>query len=268
MGLGGIVSSYFGKKGASKANAALQEGYRQAREQYNKGYTDIQNMYEPYLTPATQGYTNYVNTINGDTSAFSASPWGQSFNDYVMNNTINKLQGTAAAQGSLNSGNTLKELQTNIQSILTNDYLNRLGTYLGYNQNLGQIGLNITNTMGAYRDQLANNLAGTYTGAAQANAANQMAKYKALGNMWGTAVDEVEQGAMAALAMSDRRLKENIKPVGKLDNGLTVYVFNYKGDKTPQIGLIAQEVQKVKPEAVAEGDDGFLRVNYALAVKE
>lgn len=212
MGLGGIVSSYFGKKGASKANAAIQEGYRQAREQYNKGYTDIQNMYEPYLTPATQGYTNYVNTINGDTSAFSASPWGQSFNDYVMNNTINKLQGTAAAQGSLNSGNTLKELQTNIQSILTNDYLNRLGTYLGYNQNLGQIGLNITNTMGAYRDQLANNLTGTYTGAAQANAANQMAKYQALGNMWGGAVDF----AMNALT-----------PFGSSGTGKDSAMYNY-----------------------------------------
>ena len=70
----------------------------------------------------------------------------------------------------------------------------------------------------------------------------------------------------AALAMmSDIRLKENIKAVGKLDNGLTVYCFNFKGDSIPRIGLLAQEVQKVNPRAVVNGNDGFLCVRYDLA---
>lgn len=72
----------------------------------------------------------------------------------------------------------------------------------------------------------------------------------------------------AMFAASDERLKENIKAVGKLDNGLTVYSFNFKGSPTTQIGLIAQEVQDTHPEAVAVGADGFLKVNYALAVKK
>lgn len=189
MGLGGIISSAFGAKGAKSANAEMQKAYGQARDAYNTGYNDITSMYQPYLQPATQGYNNYVNTINGDTSSFATSPWGQAFNDYVMNNTINQLQSTAAAKGSLNSGNTLKELQTNIQSILANDYLNRLGTYLGYNQNLGQIGLGITGTLGSYRDNLASNLANTYMGAGQTSAANQVAKYNNMGNMWGGLAD-------------------------------------------------------------------------------
>ena len=62
-------------------------------------------------------------------------------------------------------------------------------------------------------------------------------------------------------------MKENLTPVGKLDNGLTVYCFNFKGSTTFQIGLLAQEVQKVVPEAVFEGEDGFLKVNYQLACK-
>jgi hypothetical protein len=65
---------------------------------------------------------------------------------------------------------------------------------------------------------------------------------------------------------SDIRLKENLMPVGKLDNGLTVYVGNYIGQKPTQLFLLAQEVQKVKPEAVGE-EDGFLYVNYKEAVK-
>lgn len=66
-------------------------------------------------------------------------------------------------------------------------------------------------------------------------------------------------------AFSDARLKENIKPVGKLDNGLTVYLFNFKGSNVPQIGLIAQEVIKQKPEAVVEDTDGYLSVRYDIA---
>ena len=74
----------------------------------------------------------------------------------------------------------------------------------------------------------------------------------------------------AALLASDERLKENLKPVGKLDNGLKVYVGNYKEetglDTTPQLFLLAQEVEKKKPEAVGE-KGGFLAVNYKKATE-
>lgn len=74
----------------------------------------------------------------------------------------------------------------------------------------------------------------------------------------------------AALLASDKRLKENLKPVGKLDNGLKVYVGNYKEetglDTTPQLFLLAQEVEKKNPEAVGE-KDGFLAVNYKKATE-
>ncbi len=82
--------------------------------------------------------------------------------------------------------------------------------------------------------------------------------------------DAASLAATAAqlFAASDLRLKENIVPVGRLDNGLTVYRFNYIGSPTTQIGLIAQEVRDVCPEAVAEGEDGYLRVNYALAAQK
>ena len=71
----------------------------------------------------------------------------------------------------------------------------------------------------------------------------------------------------AAFAASDIRFKENLKQVGKLNNGLDIYLFNYKNDKTPRLGLIAQQVRKIRPEAVTEDKSGFLYVNYELAVK-
>jgi hypothetical protein len=68
------------------------------------------------------------------------------------------------------------------------------------------------------------------------------------------------------MMMSDRRAKEDIERVGELRNGLPVYVFRYKGDGTPQIGLMADDVEQLHPEAVAMGSDGYKRVDYARAV--
>lgn len=64
---------------------------------------------------------------------------------------------------------------------------------------------------------------------------------------------------------SDRRLKEDIEPVGVIENGLTVYRYRMKGDRRFQIGLMADEVEKIAPEAVITDANGFKMVNYAIA---
>jgi len=74
-------------------------------------------------------------------------------------------------------------------------------------------------------------------------------------------------GGAMRWALSDKRAKTDIKKVGKLDNGLPVYTYRYKGDGRPQLGLMAQDVKKKVPQAVRKADDGLYRVNYALAVK-
>lgn len=70
-------------------------------------------------------------------------------------------------------------------------------------------------------------------------------------------------GGLALL--SDARIKENLRPVGMLFNGLTVYAFNFPGDEKTRIGLVAQEVQKLIPEAVTQTEEGLLAVDYGLA---
>ena len=75
-------------------------------------------------------------------------------------------------------------------------------------------------------------------------------------------------GGSAALGLlfSDERLKENIEKVGMLDDGQNVYKYNYKGDGTPQLGLIAQEVLEHVPEAVHDVG-GLLAVDYSMATR-
>lgn len=69
----------------------------------------------------------------------------------------------------------------------------------------------------------------------------------------------------SAYFMSDRRVKTDIERVGQLDNGLPVYLFRYRDGGPLQIGLMAQDVQEVKPDAVRDFD-GILAVDYAKAV--
>ena len=64
---------------------------------------------------------------------------------------------------------------------------------------------------------------------------------------------------------SDARIKENLRPVGQLFNGLTVYAFNFPGEEVTRIGLVAQEVQQHIPQAVSQTEEGLLMVDYDLA---
>jgi hypothetical protein len=50
--------------------------------------------------------------------------------------------------------------------------------------------------------------------------------------------------------------------LGHLANGAGFYRFVYKGSDTAYVGVMAQEVQRVRPDAVTRGPDGYLRVFY------
>ncbi|OSJ10465.1 tail fiber domain-containing protein, partial [Bradyrhizobium canariense] len=61
---------------------------------------------------------------------------------------------------------------------------------------------------------------------------------------------------------SDIALKHDVVLLGHLANGLGYYRFSYIGSDKAYVGVIAQEVQEVKPEAVTRAADGYLRVYY------
>jgi hypothetical protein len=68
------------------------------------------------------------------------------------------------------------------------------------------------------------------------------------------------------LFKSDRRTKTDIKRVGTLDNGLPVYTFRYKSGGPHQLGLMAQDVETINPDAVVE-IGGVKYVNYQMAAE-
>lgn len=80
--------------------------------------------------------------------------------------------------------------------------------------------------------------------------------------------------ALGLGALSDIRLKDDIKPAGEV-GGVRFYTWNWNetgkrlaDPKQPTFGVIADEVAISHPQHVSRGADGYLRVNYAGLIGE
>jgi hypothetical protein len=85
---------------------------------------------------------------------------------------------------------------------------------------------------------------------------------------------------VVAFATSDRRLKENIQPINDAlckVIGVSGNTFNWKplskeeiqtihGNTGRDVGVIAQEIESILPEAVTTRDNGYKAVNYEKIV--
>ena len=90
---------------------------------------------------------------------------------------------------------------------------------------------------------------------AQANSQEKAGTGQALGTI-----------AAAAIKSSDERIKENLVEVGRLYNGIPVYVGNYIGSEMAELFVLAQEVEPVIPSAVVE-INGIKHVDHRLLVE-
>jgi len=68
----------------------------------------------------------------------------------------------------------------------------------------------------------------------------------------------------------ERRLKESIVEIGRHPLGISLYLFDYKPEFRDdcghgrQFGVMAEEVERVMPEAVSFHSNGYKQVNYSL----
>ncbi len=123
------------------------------------------------------------------------------------------------------------------------------------------------NSVGTLGVQKYNADVNSYTAQQQANASNNAALGSTLGSLAATGVTAYKAGMF-----SDKRMKENLEYMGDLDSGIKVYAFEYKDEFKDHplcghgrfIGVMAQDVEKIIPEAVIEMDNGYKAVNYEL----
>ena len=184
--------------------------------------------------------------------------------DRQLANTDEALINRGIQTGTKQYNQVMGDVQNNQLGALSD--LANAAIFAGQDYTSGQIG-NVNALTGARDIQYVNGMGGSnssydnaYTGQ-QYNNALRNQRNQNIKNAIGA----------AAFAFSDKQLKENLKKVGTLDNGLKVYVGNYKKetglDTKPQLFLIAQEVEKKNPDAVIE-KDGYLAVNYKKATEK
>jgi hypothetical protein len=121
--------------------------------------------------------------------------------------------------------------------------------------------------LAAYQQAVSGNYGGTSTGYQEAPWQPQMFDNFMQG--WGTVVNGGGGGGGGAVGggmsqmFSDARLKDNIERIGTHDTGIGIYKYTYKGSNEPQIGVLAQELEQVMPEAVGEVA-GFKTVDWKM----
>jgi hypothetical protein len=103
---------------------------------------------------------------------------------------------------------------------------------------------------------------------AQQNYGNQVSAYNAKMGMYGQLGGAIGAAAGGPAGLSgfftgsDRRLKSNIVRVATHPLGIGVYEYDIAGKR--QRGVMADEVEKVMPEAVVTRSDGIKMVNYGM----
>ena len=159
----------------------------------------------------------------------------------------------ASATGGLRSGNSNNALYD------MNQRLDERALLESYNQQLGGLqGL-------ANLPSNANQIAGAISGIGQTQAQGITAAGQSYQDALGMGISTA---ATAAAAFSDRRLKTNIVQIG-VKSGLPLYTWDWNKEAGfldlhgSGEGHIADEVAKVRPEAVGERD-GYQTVNYAM----
>ena len=251
-------------QGSEAFNRALNElNQRQSLERYNaldQAGTEAQRLYNMQMGTAQQGYNQnlqaaqFQNQALGQASALDLANM-QAFNQgvsqqYGLNqqyaNAQNQMRQQAIAEEAQRRGMSLNEMN----ALLSGQQV-QMPNMPSFSQSgqaqtpnlLGAMQAGYDSQLGAYNAQQAGNNALLGAGA----------------SLGGAYMMSNAMGA-APFAFSDRRLKSNIKRVGTHAIGVGIYDYTMMG--MPQRGVIAQEVEAVRPDLVKRHDNGFLMVNY------
>jgi len=226
------------------------------------GATSWQGLNNTLNSLASGDYSNdanyqvYANNLQNQMS--------QNYNNSVLNNIANR--GLMRSSGLQSATNAFADTLANQTANLYDSYTNRLNNNLSNYQNvLGSLYNYITGVNTGAQNQ-ANNVSNYNLAQSQAN--NQA-------NAYNNALYSSLASSAAGIATSDIRAKQNVKKIG-VRNGYNWYEFEYKDDyikkynlpKGKQYGVIAQEIEKVMPDAVIT-IDGIKHVDYnKLNIKE
>ena len=210
----------------------------------NKAYPWLQGqqgMASQIVSDANAGNNEIFSFLQGNNPAGLEQYKRSSGYQNIFDEAMRGVTANAASRGLLGSGATLRASQDRAGQLAQQNYANYLQQLMGVNQQRMQSGLN---------------LGGMITQGGQVSSSR--------GGLL-EAIGGIAQGAGAAIAASDIRLKEDIKLLDREEDGLGIYEFRYVWDEPgsePHIGVMAQEVEQLRPHALGPVVDGYMTVNY------
>lgn len=239
---------------AAISTALLQ--WRQS-QQYPQMAERYAQQLDPFASQRAGYQTNLQDAINNPASVLS-NPAYQAFKQQGLD-SVGRAQ---AARGYMGSGNMLQSLQdySNTQDL---NYLNNriqqltplTGAQFGPGAAAGILGMGLQGMMGSQNAALGSLF---YPfGASNVNVSNGGGGGSSSG---GNFLNTIAGLAGRVLGFSDARLKTDVKRVGLLESGLPVYSYTKFGHK--ELGVMAQDVEQIMPDAVHTHPSGYKMVDY------
>lgn len=246
-----------------------------------------------YATPGSSNPLNspLLKSITMDQATLEKTP-GYQFN---LSQGLKSAQNAAAARGLGVSGAALKAAGTYATGLADNTYQNQFNNAVTNQTNqfnrlysIANSGQSAAAGLGGIGQQTAANIGSNQIGAGNAQAAGAISSANSIGNAANNAASTYYGNSLingssgggynaadssyynpgtfnqnaynSGLPWSDVLLKENIRRIGE-ENGFPIYEFNYIWSPQKFIGVMAQEIMKMVPDAVRKVR-GYLAVDY------
>lgn len=270
-GLGGVISQL------GDLNKSIDPAAAQAAQQ--QGQNAAYSAQTQYLDPRFQ---QQQTSLESQLANQGLTPGSQAYDNAVKNFNLSRNQAYSdAANQSVLTGSQIgsQMLQNQLSTAAQKaNMLNQQGVNYGQMASLAQLpfsqlatlaGLVPGNSGTAQSSAAPANVAQAFQNQyqGQMNAYNQdvASANSTMGGLFGLGT-----AGMIALAMSDPRVKTDIEPIGRLKDGVNFYSYRYIWDApgTERMGVMADEVKKVQPEAVVRHPSGFDMVDYDKVFRE
>lgn len=269
--LGGIVQSNAASNAAGAQTQAAQAGIDEQRRQFDA----VQQLLKPYVevgTPALkqQRALAGLGGPEAQQAAIAAIEGGAGFQAQVRQGEEALLQ-RASATGGLRGGN----IQAALAQFRPQMLQQQIDTQYGRLAGLTSLGQQSAAGVGTAGMQTGARISGLYGDIGAAQAGESLAQGQAfssvlnlpaqfLGAQYGATAGNAGTAMTPGLGniFSDIRLKKNIQRIGTRSDGLGVYEFEYTWGGGRQIGLMAQEVLGIYPDAVGQSG-GYFTVDYS-----
>ena len=275
-GAGAIAGGFAIDRGIAKGVGKGQAAYDQAMGTLSAGKRESLGFLSPYtdvgggaLSPLSALLTgrSYDQETGEFTdlspeerfASFEASPGYQ----FRVDEGMRSVENSQAARGNILSGGALKELSQYNQGLASDEYTNYINNLMG----LSQIGQASAGQSANIAGNVASQIGQAQVGRGNITMQGRIARGKNQADTFGAvggAADGAAMGGGGGASYSDITLKENIEEIGKSEDGITIYHFDYKNKKHGEgrfEGVMAQDLLKSNPDAVLE-KDGYLAVAY------